>query len=169
MQYLHAYLKWETMGISCIPAIPMIITCLLQGILCDTGIPRTFYGGNICSVVCTIISIFEGELPNSQLKKERKIRHKSADRSTCVKIPTVPITYRKITWKCAHVKIGGFTQSFHWILQALIHTFSLIFFDRSWDWSRIQQSGRELILDTIRGLPIYGGRIGAGLHIKIVK
>ena len=37
------------MGISGIPAIPMIITCLLQGILCDTGIPRTFYGGNICS------------------------------------------------------------------------------------------------------------------------
>ena len=39
------------MGISGIPAIPMIITCLLQGILCDTGIPRTFYGGKICSVV----------------------------------------------------------------------------------------------------------------------
>ena len=38
------------MGISGIPAIPMIITCLLQGILCDTGIPRTFYGGKICSV-----------------------------------------------------------------------------------------------------------------------
>ena len=30
--------------------IPMIITCMLQGTLCDTGIPRTFYGGNICSV-----------------------------------------------------------------------------------------------------------------------
>ena len=41
------------MGISGIPAIPMIITCLLQGTLCDTGIPRTFYGGNICSVVCS--------------------------------------------------------------------------------------------------------------------
>ena len=27
--------------------IPMIITCMLQGTLCDTGIPRTFYGGNI--------------------------------------------------------------------------------------------------------------------------
>ena len=39
------------MGISGIPAIPMIITCLLQGILCDKGIPRTFYGGKICSVV----------------------------------------------------------------------------------------------------------------------
>ena len=50
MQYLHAYLKWETMGISGILAIPMIITCLLQGTLCDMGIPRTFYGGNICSV-----------------------------------------------------------------------------------------------------------------------
>ena len=50
MQYLHVYLKWETMGISCILAIPMIITCLLQGILCDTGIPRTFHGGKICSV-----------------------------------------------------------------------------------------------------------------------
>ena len=31
--------------------IPMIVTCMLQGTLCDTGIPRTFYGGNICSVV----------------------------------------------------------------------------------------------------------------------
>ena len=30
--------------------IPMIITCMLQGTLCDMGIPRTFYGGNICSV-----------------------------------------------------------------------------------------------------------------------
>ena len=52
MQYLHAYIQWETMGISGIPAIPMIITCLLQGTLCDTGIPRTFYGGKICSVEC---------------------------------------------------------------------------------------------------------------------
>ena len=51
MQYLHAYLKWATMGIAGIPAIRMIITCLLQGTLCDTGIPRTFYGGKICSVV----------------------------------------------------------------------------------------------------------------------
>ena len=38
------------MGISGIPVIPMIITRLLQGTLCDTGIPRTFYGGKICSV-----------------------------------------------------------------------------------------------------------------------
>ena len=27
--------------------IPMIITCMLQGTLCDTGILHTFYGGNI--------------------------------------------------------------------------------------------------------------------------
>ena len=39
------------MGISGIPEIPMIITCLLQGTLCDTGIPCTFYGGKICSVL----------------------------------------------------------------------------------------------------------------------
>ena len=39
------------MGISDMHVIPMIITCMLQGTLCDTGIPRTFYGGNICSVV----------------------------------------------------------------------------------------------------------------------
>ena len=38
------------MGISGIPAIPMIITCLLQGTPCNTGIPRTFYGGKIRSV-----------------------------------------------------------------------------------------------------------------------
>ena len=38
------------MGISGIPTIPMIITSLLQGTLCDTGIPRTFYVGKICSV-----------------------------------------------------------------------------------------------------------------------
>ena len=30
--------------------IPVIITCTLQGIFCNTGIPRTFYGGKICSV-----------------------------------------------------------------------------------------------------------------------
>ena len=60
MQYLHACLKWETMGISGIPAIPMIITCLLQGTLCDTGIPRTFCGGKICSVQSrTIALVFE--------------------------------------------------------------------------------------------------------------
>ena len=32
-------------------AIPIIFMCILQGTFCDTGIPRTFYGGNICSVV----------------------------------------------------------------------------------------------------------------------
>ena len=37
------------MGITGIHAIPMMITCMLQGTLCDTGIPRTFYGENICS------------------------------------------------------------------------------------------------------------------------
>ena len=30
--------------------IPVIITCTLQGMFCDTGIPRTFYGEKICSV-----------------------------------------------------------------------------------------------------------------------
>ena len=44
------------MRISGIPAIPMIITYLLQGTLCNTGIPRTFYGGKICSVVKLLIS-----------------------------------------------------------------------------------------------------------------
>ena len=29
----------------------MIITCTLQGMFCDTGIPCTFYGGKICSVL----------------------------------------------------------------------------------------------------------------------
>ena len=38
------------MEISDIYVIPMIITCMLQGTLCDTGIPCTFYGENICSV-----------------------------------------------------------------------------------------------------------------------
>ena len=39
------------MGISDIHVFPITITCLLQGTLCDTGIPCTFYGENICSVV----------------------------------------------------------------------------------------------------------------------
>ena len=43
------------MGIAGIHAIPIMITCMLQGTLCDRGIPRTFYGGNICSVhTCTL-------------------------------------------------------------------------------------------------------------------
>ena len=50
LQYLHAYLKWKIMGITGIHAIPVIITCTLQGALCDTGIPCTFYGEKICSV-----------------------------------------------------------------------------------------------------------------------
>jgi hypothetical protein len=32
--------------------IPIPITCILQGTPCDTGIPYTFYGENICSVCC---------------------------------------------------------------------------------------------------------------------
>ena len=38
------------MGISDVCVIPVTITCTLQGVNCDTGIPHTFYGGNICSV-----------------------------------------------------------------------------------------------------------------------
>ena len=37
-------------GISGIHVIPVIITGTLQGMFCDTGIPRTFYGVKICSV-----------------------------------------------------------------------------------------------------------------------
>ena len=33
-----------------IHVFPITITCLLQGTLCDTGIPCLFYGENICSV-----------------------------------------------------------------------------------------------------------------------
>ena len=55
MQFLHLYLKWETMRISGIPAIPIIITCLLHGTLCDTEIPRTFYGEKF-AVHCTIVA-----------------------------------------------------------------------------------------------------------------
>ena len=53
------------MGISGIPTIPMIITCLLQGTLCDTGIPCTFYGGKICSAVMVnslSVRIYNGSL-----------------------------------------------------------------------------------------------------------
>ena len=39
------------MGISDIHVFPITITCLLQGTLCDTGIPCTFYGENICSAM----------------------------------------------------------------------------------------------------------------------
>ena len=38
------------MGTMGIHAIPLRITCMLQGTLCDTGIPCTYYGENICSV-----------------------------------------------------------------------------------------------------------------------
>ena len=41
------------MGISDIHVFSITITCLLQGTLCDTGIPCTFYGENICSVELT--------------------------------------------------------------------------------------------------------------------
>ena len=45
------------MGIAGIHAIPMMITCMLQGTFCDMGIPRTFYEENICSVLRTNDSI----------------------------------------------------------------------------------------------------------------
>ena len=35
--------------------IPIPITCILQGTLCDTGIPYTFYGENICSVLLSVL------------------------------------------------------------------------------------------------------------------
>ena len=38
------------MGISDVCVIPVTIMCTLQGVNCDTGIPHTFYEGNICSV-----------------------------------------------------------------------------------------------------------------------
>ena len=44
------------MGITGLHAIPMMITCMLQGTLCDTGIPCTFYGENILQ--CTYYLIF---------------------------------------------------------------------------------------------------------------
>ena len=43
--------------------IPVIITCTLQGMFCDMGIPRTFYGGKICSV-CLKMYLFWLILPN---------------------------------------------------------------------------------------------------------
>ena len=43
------HLKWEITGIEGIHAIPIIFMCILQGTFCDTGIPCTFYGGNVCS------------------------------------------------------------------------------------------------------------------------
>ena len=42
-------------GISGVHVIPMIITCTLQGMLCDMGIPRIFYGGKICSVAIGLV------------------------------------------------------------------------------------------------------------------
>ena len=49
LQYLHANLNWEITGIAGIHAIPITFMCILQGTFCDTGIPCTFYGGNVCS------------------------------------------------------------------------------------------------------------------------
>ena len=46
------------MGITGIHAIPMMITCMLQGTLCDTEIPCTFYGENICSVAFDAFVVF---------------------------------------------------------------------------------------------------------------
>ena len=39
------------MGIMGIHAIPMMITCMLQGTLCDTGIPCTFYVHSVLDVL----------------------------------------------------------------------------------------------------------------------
>ena len=33
-----------------IPAIPVKFICILQGTLCNMGIPHTFYRGKVCSV-----------------------------------------------------------------------------------------------------------------------
>ena len=53
--YIYSLLRFSNFliifaGISGVHVIPVIITCTLQGMFCDTGIPRTFYGGKICSV-----------------------------------------------------------------------------------------------------------------------
>ena len=46
------------MGITGIHAIPMMITCLLQGTLCDTGIPALFMGKNLQCCFRTSFSCF---------------------------------------------------------------------------------------------------------------
>ena len=51
------------------PAIPMIITCLLQGILCDKGIPRTFYGGKFVVYKYKSVNQFWWNLPYQNGKK----------------------------------------------------------------------------------------------------
>ena len=50
------------MGISDVCVIPVTITCTLQGVNCDTGIPHTFYGGNICSVLISKIRLSQTSL-----------------------------------------------------------------------------------------------------------
>ena len=45
-------------------------TGLLQGTLCDTGIPHTFYGGNICSVI-QVRNVFIQLYPKALTKKRR--------------------------------------------------------------------------------------------------
>ena len=47
------------MGISDIHVFRITITCLLQGTLCDTGIPCTLYGENICSVRLQVAGMLE--------------------------------------------------------------------------------------------------------------
>ena len=39
--------------------IPVIITCSLQGTFCDTGFPRTFYGGKICNADHNLIRLYQ--------------------------------------------------------------------------------------------------------------
>ena len=49
--------------------MPVIITCTLQGMFCDTWIPRTCYGGKICSVY---LFIFQDRLYHSNFNPECK-------------------------------------------------------------------------------------------------
>ena len=39
--------------------------CVLQGTFCDTGIPCTFYGGNVCSVPAMVQCSFWTNFDNS--------------------------------------------------------------------------------------------------------
>ena len=50
IQYLLVYIK-RNYGDFRQCVIPIPIKCILQGTPCDTGIPYTFYGENICSAV----------------------------------------------------------------------------------------------------------------------
>ena len=96
------------MGITGIHAIPVTITCTLQGTLCNTGIPCTFYGGNICNVhILQSILLFKRNLLQPPGLKARNMSNPSGRYILCYLHSCLNFGWPQVlNWKGGHLAVS---------------------------------------------------------------